>query len=81
MIKKLKYFGEFLIKHKEANNEVSEKYLPTGSCTDMASCNFLGLVKIYGEDVLQCIKGCEFHFHDSVNRHANKLGNESETIK
>ena len=47
----------------------------------MASCNFIGLVKIYGEDVLQYIKGCEFHFRDSVNRHANKFGDESETFK
>ena len=47
----------------------------------MASCNFIGLVKIYGEDVLQYIKGCELHFRDSVNRHANKFGDDSETIK
>ena len=47
----------------------------------MASCNFIGLVEIYGEDVLQYIKGCEFRFHDSVNRHANKFDGESETFK
>ena len=44
--------------YKEANNEVLEKFLPTVWCTDMASCNFIGLVKIHGEDVLQHIKGC-----------------------
>ena len=47
----------------------------------MASCNFIGLVKIYGEDYLQYIKGCEFHFRDSVNQQANKFGDESETFK
>ena len=47
----------------------------------MASCNFIGLVKIYGEDVLQYIKGCKFHFRDLVNRHANKFGDESKTFK
>ena len=47
----------------------------------MASCNFIGLVKTYGEYVLQYIKACEFHFCDSVNRHANKFGDESETFK
>ena len=34
--------------YKEANNEVDEKFHPTGWCTDMASCNFFGLVQIYG---------------------------------
>ena len=53
--------------YKEAKNEVGNKFHPTGWCTGMASCNFIGLVKIYGEDVLQYIKGCEFHFRDSVN--------------
>ena len=38
--------------YKEANNEVDEKFNPTGRCTDMPSCNFIGLNKIYGEDVL-----------------------------
>ena len=38
--------------YKDANNEVAEKCHPSGGCTDMASCNFIGLVKIYGEDVL-----------------------------
>ena len=55
--------------YKEANNQVHEKFHPKGWCTDIASCNFIGLVKIYGEDVLQYIKGCELHFRDSVNRH------------
>ena len=67
--------------YKEANNKVDEKFHPTGWCTDMASCNFIGLVKIYSEDVLQYIKGCEFHFRDSVIQHANKFGDESETFK
>ena len=47
----------------------------------MASGNLIGLVKICGEDVLQYIKGCEFHFCDSVSRHANKFGKERETFK
>ena len=80
--KKIEIFWRVFNKaYKEANNEVDEKFHPTGWCTDMASCNFIGLVKIYGEDVLQYIKGCEFHFRDSVNRHANKFGDESETFK
>ena len=67
--------------YKEANNQVHEKFHPKGWCTDIASCNFIGLVKIYVEDVLQCIKGCEFHFRDSVSRYANKFVDESDTFK
>ena len=48
--------------YKEVNNQVHKKFHPKGWCTDMASCNFIGLVKIYGEDVLQCIKACELTF-------------------
>ena len=40
----------------------------------MASANFNGLVQIYGEDVLDRIKGCEFHYKKSVNKRAHKLG-------
>ena len=29
--------------------------------------NFNGLQSVYGEDVLSKIKGCEFHFKDSIN--------------
>ena len=58
--------------YKEANNQVHEKFHPKGWCTDIASYNFIGLVKIYGEDVLQYIKGCELHLRDSVNQHGNK---------
>ena len=75
------FWGAFNKAYKEANNEVTEKFHPSGWCTDMTSCNFIGLVKIYGEDVLQYIKGCEFYFRDSVNQHANKFGDESETFK
>ena len=39
-----------------------EKFFPAGWCTDMASGNFICLVKIYREDVLETVKGCQFHF-------------------
>ena len=48
--------------YKEANNKVDKKFHPTAWCTDMASCNFIGLVKIYDEDVPQYIKDVNFTF-------------------
>ena len=39
----------------------------------MAGCNFSGLVMIYGEDVLNKVKGCEFHFKKSINRQMSSL--------
>ena len=68
--------------YTDANNEVDERnFILQAGCTDTASCNFIGLVKIYGEGVLQYIKGCKFHFRDSLNQYANKFGDESETFK
>ena len=36
------------------------KFFPADWCTDMASGIFIGLVKIYGEDILKAVKGYEF---------------------
>ena len=55
-----------------------EKFFPDGWRTDMASRNFIGLVKIYSEDILETVKGCEFHFRDSVNREAKLFGELKE---
>ena len=63
--------------YKEVNGG-DEKFLPVGWCTDMASGNFIGLVRIYGEDVLDTVKGCEFHYKDSVNKKAKSFGESKE---
>lgn len=38
-------------------NETDEKFNPIGWCSDMAGSNFNGLKRIYGDDVLQKMKG------------------------
>ena len=48
--------------------------------TDIAKANFNGLQLIYGEDVLHKIKECEFHFRQSINRHASKCSDQ-ERVK
>lgn len=59
--------------------KVKSLFLLNGA--DMASANFIGLVKIYGEDVLLNVKGCEFHFKDSVNKKAKLFGESKEQFK
>ena len=55
---------------------------PQGWCTDMAGANMNGLQQVFGEDALSRIKSCEFHFKDSINKMARKLGQEAgETFK
>ena len=42
----------------------------------MAGSNLQGLKIVFGKDVLQKVKGCEFHFKECRNRHARKLRTE-----
>lgn len=49
--------------------------------SDMASANFNGLAAIYGEDVLDLVKGCEFHFKLSVERKRKEFTGDKERFK
>ena len=61
-------------------NDTDERFWPVGWCTEMAHSNFSGLMQIYGEDVLERIKGCEFHFKDSINRQVRGLDDNEASI-
>ena len=63
--------------YKKANN-ANGKFHLTGWSTDMATSNFNGLERIYGEVILAKIKGCKFHFKDSVNKHAKFFEEEQQ---
>ena len=72
-------FNEGLRKVSGDNNAV---FNPLGWCTDMAGANMNGLRQVFGDDALSRIKSCEFHFKESRNRMARKLGQEAgETFK
>ena len=47
---------------------------PTGWCTDMAGANMNGIERVFGKDALSRIKSWEFHFKESRNKMARKLG-------
>ena len=70
------FWRMFNLAFKEVNG-IGDRFSPAGFCTDMATANFNGLVKIYGEEILEKVKGCEFHARDSINRKASTLGEHS----
>ena len=63
--------------YKKANN-TNEKFHPRGWSTDMNTSNFNGLERIYGENIVAKIKGCEFHFKDSINKHTKFFEEEQK---
>ena len=65
---------------KEFNN-TTNKYLPNGCCSDKAEAIFDGLTLINGEDVLQKVKGCEFHCSQSVEKKAKSLEVKKDGFK
>ena len=73
------FWREFNKAYKKANS-IEQKFLPFGWITDMAGSNFNGLKEIYGEDVMNMIKGCEFHFKQSINRQSRKIS-DPDTFK
>ena len=65
--------GRFWNNFNKAFKDVTKtdkNFSPVGWITDMTTANFNGLQLIYGEDVLHKIKGCEFHFRQSISHHA-----------
>ena len=57
-------------------NYVSIKLMPKGWVSDMATANFTGLKIVYGEEITQKVKGCEFHFDQSLNRRKSTFKDE-----
>lgn len=62
---------------KVSNGEIKQ-FRPIGWCTDMAGSNLSALRKVFGENVVHCIKTCEFHFQQFVNRRCRKLSSSNE---
>ena len=68
------YFNDILRKESGLKNYV---FNPRGWITDMAGCNIEGLKKVFGPDVVQRVKTCEFHFKQCRNRQARKFDEET----
>ena len=61
-------------------NKTADKFWPIGWSTDMAGSNFAGLERLYGEEVMSKIMGCEFHFKESARKRGRKLGESEVTF-
>ena len=74
-----RFWKEFNEAYKVAN-KTNAKFKPIGWVIDMALVNFSGLQMIYGEEVLDKIKGYEFHYKKSVNRSVHLVGKDTFNI-
>ena len=74
------FWREFNKAYKEVNC-CENNFSPTGWVTDMSAANFSGLERIYGETVMDKIKGCEFHYKKSINKYAKELKDDGENFK
>ena len=74
-------FWRLFIQAFKEGNKTNDKYSRHGWISDMASSNFNGLIQLYGEEVLEKIKGCEFHFMNSVNKHSRNRTEKADVFK
>ena len=58
---------------EKISNDPQAVFLPKGYMMDEHGGNWEVLKRVAGEDELKLCVSCEFHFKDSVNKHANKL--------
>ena len=78
------YVAEFWREFNDAYRKVTttEKIFSLcGWVTDMATANFSVFSIVYGEDVLTKVKGCEFHFKQSVERRVKTLNTMGEEFR
>ena len=54
---------------------------PIGFVVDENHANWVSIKKVFGEDTLKRVVSCEFHYKQSVTRHAKKLGYNAEEFK
>ena len=58
---------------EKISNDPQAVFRPKGYMMDEHGGNWEVLKRVAGEDELKLCVSCEFHFKDSVNKHANKL--------
>ncbi|CAC5406531.1 unnamed protein product [Mytilus coruscus] len=62
---------------EEVNNQTGYKFNPYGFIMDENSANWISVRKVFGEHILQKCASCEFHYKQSVHRHAKKVSERS----
>jgi hypothetical protein len=71
-------FNEVL---QKVAGDSTTKFNPLGWMADEAGANWSAIAKTFGQDALDRTVGCQFHFKQSVNRHANKLTSDKSKAK
>ena len=71
-------FNEVLAKVSGDNKKM---FNPTGWMADEAGANWAAICSVYGKESFNRTVGCQFHFKQSVNHHANQLGSSKSTVQ
>ena len=61
---------------QEFDNNSDIMFIPRGWVSDMKGSNFIGLKRIYGDDILKKLKTCEMHFGLSVEKQSKNNGDD-----
>ncbi len=59
---------------QEVSGEHGMKFNPSGFIADEHHANWRSINAVFGESVLQRTFSCEFHYKQSVQRHAKRIG-------
>ena len=71
-------FNEVLAKVSGDNKKM---FNPTGWMADEAGADWAAICSVYGKESFNRTVACQFHFKQSVNRHANQLGSSKSTVQ
>lgn len=63
---------------QEVSGEHGMKFNPSGFIADEHHANWRSINAVFGESVLQRTFSCEFHYKQSVQRHAKRIGCNSD---
>ncbi|CAC5378629.1 unnamed protein product [Mytilus coruscus] len=69
------FLSVFFSNLKEAIKEKfeDEEFDPTGIICDEASCNWQAMQEIFGRDLVERSKSCDFHYKQRINRTKGKI--------
>ena len=66
---------------QEVSGNPSKLFNPFGWMADEAGANWAALSRVFGQEDLNRTVGCQFHFKQSVNRHALQLNSSRSKVK
>ena len=58
----------------KVSGEKNYTFRPTGFVADEHHANWKSIENVFGREVIESVVSCEFHFKESVHRHARRVG-------